>query len=102
MERLACNLKAITAVERPRYNDLVKRLRSSVRDRSEISEGYVFKLNATAITLPEVAEWMSLERLCCPFLTLQLGTSGKHGDWLLMLTGPPGVKALLQEEFPQR
>jgi hypothetical protein len=95
---IACNLKAIRAAERPRYNDLMKR---ASRGRSELSEGYVFKLDAALISLPEVAEWMTLERLCCPFLTFQLATSGKQGDWLLTLTGPTGVKLLLEAEFPQ-
>jgi hypothetical protein len=96
----ACNLKAISATERPRYNDLMKRLRSATRDRSELPDGYTFKLDSKAITLPEVAEWISMERLCCPFLTLQISASGDQTDWLLKLTGPKGVKPLLQAEFP--
>jgi len=35
----ACNLKAISAAERPRYNELVKRVREAMRDRTEISNG---------------------------------------------------------------
>jgi hypothetical protein len=42
----ACNLKAISAAERPRYNDLVKRIRMAIRDRSEIANGYAFKLDS--------------------------------------------------------
>lgn len=99
---IACNLKAIRAAERPRYNDLMKRLRATVRSRSELSDGYAFRLDGKAITLPEVAEWMSMERLCCPFFGLQLSASGNEADWLLKLTGPEGVKALLQTEFPGR
>lgn len=52
----ACNLKAISAADRPRYNDLVKRVRSAIRDRTEISNGYVFKLDSKVVTLPEAAE----------------------------------------------
>lgn len=97
-----CNLKAIGATERPRYNDLMKRLRSAARDRSELPDGYAFKLDGKKITLPEVAEWIGMERLCCPFLTLQISASGAQADWLLKLTGPKGVKLLLQAEFPPR
>jgi len=99
---LACNLKAVSAAERPRYNDLVKRLRAAVRDRSELPDGYSFRLEAKAVTLPEVAEWITLERLCCPFLTFQLSTSGNQADWVLRLTGPAGVKALLETEFSRK
>lgn len=97
---IACNLKAISSADRPRYNDLMKRLRSAVRDRSELSDGFAFTLNGSTIQLPEVAEWMNLERRCCPFLVVQLSVSGEKANGLLTLTGPEGVKALLQMEFP--
>ena len=99
---IACDLKAIPAADRPRYNDLIKRLRSAVRDRSELTDGYVYRLAGNAITMPEVAEWMGMECRCCPFLKLQLSASGGQPDWLLALTGPAGVKPLLQVEFPTR
>jgi hypothetical protein len=96
----ACNLKAISAAERPRYNELVKRIRAAIRDRNEISSGYAFKLDSKTVTLPEAAEWIAMERLCCPFLTLQLSAAGNQADWLLTLTGPTGVKQLITAEFP--
>lgn len=98
----ACNLKAISAADRPRYNELVKRVRAAMRDRSEVSSGYTFKLDSKAVTLPEAAEWISMERMCCPFLTLQISASGNQPHWLLTLTGPEGVKPLLNAEFPTR
>lgn len=98
----ACNLKAIAAADQPRYNELVKRVRAAVRGRSEVANGYAFKLDSRAITLPVAAEWIGMERLCCPFLTLQLTASGDQAHWLLTLTGPKGVKPLLDAEFPAR
>ena len=96
----ACNLKAIGAAVRPRYNDLTSRLRTAIRDRTELPDGFKFRLNGSTISLPEIAEWMTMERLCCPFLTLQLAVSGNQTDWWLKLTGSEGVKPLLQAEFP--
>jgi hypothetical protein len=81
----ACNLKAISAAERPRYTELVKRIRAAIRDRMEISNGYTFKVDSKAVTLPEAAEWVVMERLCCPFLTLQLSAAGNQTDWTLTL-----------------
>ena len=86
--------------DRPRYDHLTKRLRLAIRNRSEIRDGYRFKLDGRAFSLPEVADWISMERLCCPFLTFQLSISGNRSDWDLRLTGPAGVKALLRAEFP--
>ncbi len=96
----ACNLKAISAAERPRYSQLVKRVREAVRERKEIANGYQFKIAGGTITLPEIAEWMGMERLCCPFLTLQLSVTGSQAAWLLTLTGPDGAKPLINAEFP--
>jgi hypothetical protein len=97
---LACNLAAISSTERPRYNDLVKRLRTAVQERSELSDGYAYKLDTKKITLPEVAEWITMERLCCPFLTFQLDVKG-NGASQLALRGPVGAKAILREEFSE-
>jgi hypothetical protein len=97
-----CNLKAIEAAERPRYNDLVKRIRAAIRERNSREDGYAYQLDGTGISLPEVAEWMSMERLCCPFLTIQVSAVGNQEDWALTLTGPIGVKSLLDLEFPIR
>jgi hypothetical protein len=63
-------------------------------------ERYSFTPDRTAISLTEAAEWMNMERLCCPFLTLQLSAGGGQGNWRLTLTGPKGVKPLLEAEFP--
>lgn len=98
----SCNVKAISASERPRYNELIKRIRAAIRNRSEIGNGYAFRMDGKAVTLPEAAEWVSMERLCCPFLTLQLSASGNQADWLLALSGPIGVKQLIAVEFPIR
>lgn len=99
---IACNLNAIGKGDRPRYTDLTKRLRASVKDRSELPDGYSYKLDGPAIPLSEVGEWVAMERLCCPFLTLKISVTGGEGDWLLTLTGPKGVKPLLMQEFPDR
>ena len=99
---VVCDLLAISAAERPRYNELVKRVRAAIRDRSEISDGYAFTLDSKTVTLPEAAEWIVMERLCCPFLTLQLSAAGDREDWVLTLTGAEGVKPLIAAEFPDR
>ena len=95
---LACDIQAIGALQRPRYNDLVSRLRPAMQDRRELPDGYDYLLDAGEITLPEVAEWINMERLCCPFLIFQIEVSGEVCR--LMLRGPDGAKALLRAEFP--
>jgi hypothetical protein len=79
---------------------VIGKVRAAVRERNNLEDGYAYRLDSDGITLPEVAEWMTMERLCCPFLTLQVSAAGNQRDWILTLTGPDGVKALLDEEFP--
>lgn len=95
---LTCNIQAISAVQRPRYNDLVSRLRAAIRDRRELPDGYDCTLDSAKITSPEVSEWIAMERLCCPFLIFELEGAGEASR--LTMRGPDGAKALLQEEFP--
>jgi hypothetical protein len=96
---VACNLNAISPAERPRYTELVKRLRASISERVELANGFKYRLNTTVIALPEIAEWITMERLCCPFLMFQLDVTSKD-DPSLTLRGPSGAKAIIQEGFP--
>ncbi len=99
---LTCNIQAISEVQRPRYNDLVSRLRAAIRDRNELPDGYRYSLDSAKFTLPEVSEWIAMERLCCPFLIFQFEAAGEGEDSRLTMRGPAGAKPLLQEEFPLR
>jgi hypothetical protein len=87
---IACNLNAIGPADRPRYNKLVERLRAAIREKTDLSDGYTYRLDTESITQQEVAEWISLEKRCCPFLTFELKNSQ------LTLRGPAGAKEILQ------
>ncbi len=102
MPEFVCNLGAIPVEQRPRYRELVRRLRHAILRRDETPDDYRYGLDATAISLVEAAEWVTMERLCCPFLALELSTSGREGNWRLTLTGPQGAKPLIDAEFPAR
>jgi hypothetical protein len=65
---IACNPKAIRSADRPRHTELAKRVRASMKVRREIKNGYAFTLDGSSVTLPDVAEWISMERLSWPVL----------------------------------
>ena len=96
---LVCDPTAIDASGRLRYQELRGRLLSAVRERHELPSGYAFQIDARIISLPEAAEWIDMERRCCPFLTLEMEVSGVQSDWWLRLSGPSGVKAFLAAEL---
>lgn len=96
---LACNMKAISSAERSRYGTLTKKIKSAVRHQRELADGYAWELNGNTVGMPEVAEWMTMERRCCPFLTLQIEAVRNGTDYVVKLLGPEGVKAFLVSEF---
>ena len=95
---LACNIKAISAAQRPRYSELVSRLCAAMRDRTELPDGYTYLLDSAKITEPDISEWITMERLCCPFLIFQFEVVCEVSR--LTMRGPNGAKAILQAEFP--
>jgi hypothetical protein len=95
----ACSLTALDATQRARHKELTGRLRQAVTGLRELGSGYAFSFAADSATILEVAEWVTLERLCCPFFTfrLEFGSEGKPAS--LEMTGPEGVKEFMRVEF---
>jgi hypothetical protein len=91
---LVCNRDGLTAAERARSAALRGALRAATVERAELSDGWAFRLSADA-SLPAVAEWIALERRCCPFFRFRLDVDGETGPVWLRLTGPAGVKEFL-------
>jgi hypothetical protein len=96
---LACNTKAIAESDRPRYKALVEKLGRAIREKRELPNGYSLVLEERAISLAETGEWISFERKCCPFLSMRMEVTGGGPGITLSLTGPEGVKAVLQAAF---
>lgn len=92
-------MNAINPTERVRYNLLLEKIKASVKQQREIADGYAWELDGKEVTLPEGAEWMAMERRCCPFLTLQLEAKGDGTNYWINLKGPAGVKEFLVSEF---
>lgn len=96
---LVCDLSAIDASNRIRHRDLLLKLRAASRDWRETTDGYSFRVVAEEMPLMDVAEWMGLERLCCPFLNLALEVAGGQEDCWLTITGPAGAKPIVKAEL---
>ena len=97
---LACVAAAIPAAERPAHFALVGRLfAEQARERRDVADGYAFRFDAEVFD--DVARFVTNERRCCPFLTFALELSPDGGPLWLRLSGPPGTRALLDEELPR-
>ena len=89
-----CRLDVFESTERRRYAALRAAMKAAVTEIRELSNGYAARLTSDPALFQQVAEWITLERRCCPFLTLGLDWSAGDGVWL-RLTGGPGVKTYL-------
>jgi hypothetical protein len=96
---LACNPNAISQEDLHRYKDLFRRVQAAIIGRRELEDGCAFRLDGGSVSLPDVAQWISLERLCCPFFTFQLQTKAGEPDCWLTLQGPHDAKAIIDQEF---
>ena len=79
----------------------MQQLRRAVCSRTDLPNGYGYGFDTTQITLPEIADWITMERLCCPFLAFQPDVT-QDGMTRLSMRGPNGTKAVLDEEFPTK
>lgn len=45
------------------------------------------------------AEFITLERRCCPFLSFSLDSEREQGSYSIRITGRPGVKEFLRDAY---
>ena len=95
----ACNIFGLTAEQRQRHAQLVKRLKSARQEIRELADGYELRFNVEPATVQELAEFMIYERRCCPFFDLELVLEREDGPAWLRLRGRQGVKEFIRTEF---
>ena len=96
---LACRMDALDAAGRARHGTLVAELKSNVQALEELPEGYAIRFPARPYLFLRVAEWIELERACCPFLTIRLELEHANHSMRVSLTGPAGTKDFLRAEL---
>ena len=94
-----CNVNAMSASERERHEMLSKKLFASRREVKELPNGYALQLSSDAATVQTAAEWITMERKCCPFFSFDLRLEAEGGPLWLQLTGREGVKPFIRMEF---
>jgi hypothetical protein len=95
---LACDMTAIPLSEREAHLKTSRDLFSQIQEIRELPDGYEFRLGGDAEVLLKAAQFISLEKLCCPFLAFGLDVEAEGGPVWLSLTGREGVKAFIREE----
>jgi hypothetical protein len=97
---LACDLFALDAGERARHKLLLRELTSVVTSVEELPDGLAVRFPSKPYVFLRLAEWLDLERACCPFLRFGLLFENRTPTLRLDVRGPKGVKEFLRAALP--
>ena len=94
-----CDTGALSPAERTRHFDvlgpaLVAR-RQAVR---ELPDGYEIQFASDKQTFQDLAEYVEVERRCCPFFDITLQMTPEHGPLWVRFTGRPGTKQFIEAD----
>ena len=96
---LVCNMGVFTPTQRESHLQKTTELIQSVQRVQEVENGYEFKFANESRLILQVAEFISNERLCCPFLNFSLHIAPKRKPISLSLNGPIGTREFLRAEL---
>ena len=95
---LFCDLEAIPLESRKTHQVTAQQLvTESSLEMKELSDGYAFKFPANLYET--ITQYIANERLCCPFLTLELIVSANQEPLWLHIRGSEEIKAFLAAQF---
>jgi hypothetical protein len=95
----ACDMSAIAAAQRDAHLATIEKLFRSAENVHELPNGYSFRLPNELDVLLTAAQFIALERLCCPFFGFGLEIEREGGAVWLSLTGRDGVKPFILAEI---
>jgi hypothetical protein len=84
----------------PNTASLPARARGRSGDRGRAPRRLAVRFPARPYVFLRLAEWMELERACCPFLDFGLIFENSVPTTRLDVRGPEGVKEFLRAELP--
>jgi len=96
---LVCNMGVFTAAERESHIQTTTQLIQAVQSSQEVENGYEFTFPNETVFISRIADFISNERLCCPFLKFTLNVFSNSEPIALSLTGPIGTQEFLRAEF---
>jgi hypothetical protein len=88
-----------TPAQRESHIQATSDLVQSVQVVREVANGYEFTFPNQSELIIKIAEFISNERLCCPFLKFSLNVFSNDEPVSLTLTGPIGTREFLRAEF---
>jgi hypothetical protein len=94
---IACDMTALSAVERHRYDTLRPQVLNTLTRVRETPTGFLPQITRPA-SIAAIAEWMEIEYRCCAFLDIDLSLRADGTTWI-QIGGSAAIKEFLKEEF---
>jgi hypothetical protein len=92
-------MDVFTPAQREAHIQTTTELIQGVQSVRVIENGYEFQFPNETRFISRIAEFISNERLCCPFLEFNLNIISNSEPVSLKLTGPVGTQEFLRAEF---
>jgi hypothetical protein len=93
----ACDMTAIAPSKRDEHIKTIHELFAAVEEVRELSDGFSFRL--PVVMFRRIADFVELERLCCPFLAFLIEIKPDEKAVWLSLKGREGVKTFILAEI---
>jgi len=93
-----CNLHVFSEAEKQRHSELMQKLEDATLETIEVADGFAFRLQPNAVSILEVAEWITYERNCCPFFSFEIELQPDNRALWLRLCGGDKVKEFLRPD----
>jgi hypothetical protein len=90
-----------TPAQREAHVLTTTKLIQAVQRVQDVENGYEFTFPSESEFISRIAEFISNERLCCPFLDFSLHVFSNQKPIRLTLTGPTGTQEFLRAEFEE-
>lgn len=97
----ACDISALTPEQREHHGAASVKLFAAVQIIRETPTGYAFRLPQDSAVLPEVVDFITHERLCCPFFAFNIEVEPHGGAIWFTLSGAEAVKPFIVAEVCQ-
>ena len=92
-------MTAIAPEQRGTYIAAIERLFCSAQNMRELPDGHAFELPNESDVLLTAAQFITLERRCCPSFGFGIEVEREGGSVWLSLTGRQGVKPFIMAEI---
>ena len=104
----ACDMTALDAEQRARHYRFAEQLSAVVLEFKELPDGYAAQFSMEPETVMSPAEFITSERLCCPFFTLaacrvfRIKKSKKSPIYISLCCGRPAPRHDTLNTFRKR